>query len=130
MVAPGLELLLGLKHDEAFGPVLVFGLGGTWTEVLEDVQLRLPPLTFDDVTDALDRLRAARLLGSFRGAAERDVDAVAAAVLAVAQLAHELSDDVAELDVNPLIVGARGEGARVVDAVVVPRGTDQEERAE
>jgi acyl-CoA synthetase (NDP forming) len=130
MVAPGLELLLGVKHDEAFGPVLVFGLGGTWTEVLEDVQLRLPPLTFDDVTDALDRLRAARLLGSFRGAAERDVDAVAAAVLAVAQLAHELSDDVAELDVNPLIVGARGEGARVVDAVVVPRGTDQEERAE
>lgn len=130
MVAPGLELLLGVKHDEAFGPVLVFGIGGTWTEVLEDVQLRLPPLTADDVTDALGRLRASRLLGSFRGAADRDVDAVATAVLAVAQLAHELSDDVAELDVNPLIVGARGEGVRVVDAVVVPRGTDQEERAE
>ncbi|HLU41719.1 MAG TPA: acetate--CoA ligase family protein, partial [Microthrixaceae bacterium] len=63
MVAPGLELLLGVKRDDAFGPVLAFGLGGTWAEVLEDIQLRLPPVTATDVRDALGKLRAARLLG-------------------------------------------------------------------
>ncbi|MGY1917033.1 acetate--CoA ligase family protein [Blastococcus sp. SYSU DS0973] len=121
MVAPGLEMLLGLKRDEAFGPVLVLGLGGTWTEVLEDVQLRLPPISDDDVKDALDRLRSVRLLGPFRGAPERDQDAVVAAVQGLAQLASEVGDEIAELDINPLIVGARGDGAVAVDAVVVPR---------
>ncbi len=120
MVAPGLEMLLGLKRDEAFGPVLVMGLGGTWTEVLEDVQLRLPPVTADDVADALGRLRSARLLGTFRGAPERDQEAVVAAVQSLAQLALEVGDEIAELDINPLIVGARGDGACAVDAVVVP----------
>ncbi|RBY92979.1 acetate--CoA ligase family protein [Blastococcus sp. TF02A-30] len=121
MVAPGLEMLLGIKRDEAFGPVLVVGLGGTWTEVLEDVQLRLPPLSAEDVDDALGALRSARLLGAFRGAPERDRDAVVAAVQGLALLAAELADEIAELDINPLIVGPRGNGAIAVDAVVVPR---------
>ncbi|SNR65260.1 acetate--CoA ligase family protein [Blastococcus mobilis] len=121
MVAPGLEMLLGIKRDEAFGPVLVLGLGGTWTEVLEDVQLRLPPVSPEDVTDALSRLRSARLLGPFRGAPARDQEAVVAAAQALAELALELGDEIAELDINPLIVGARGDGACAVDAVVIPR---------
>ena len=120
MVAPGVELLLGIKHDVAFGPVLVMGMGGTLAEVMDDVRLRLPPLTREDVVDAIGGLRAARLLDAFRGAPARDMEAVASAAEALSVLACELADDIAELDINPLIVGARGEGARIVDAVIVP----------
>lgn len=121
MVPEGVELLLGLKDDEAFGPVIAVGIGGTLTEVLHDVSLRVPPLNRQDVLDALDRLRARALLDGVRGMAPRDVDSVVDAVISLSVLAHELREDIAELDINPLIVGEKGEGVRVVDAVIVPK---------
>lgn len=130
MVPEGVELLLGITRDTAFGPVLAIGSGGTLTELLSDVSLRVPPVGRDDVAEALDRLRARELLNGFRGVAPRDADAVVDTMVALSRLAMELEGDIDELDVNPLIVGAKGEGARVVDAVIALRTDPGAERAD
>lgn len=119
MASPGVELLLGLKRDEVFGHIVVVGMGGTFTEVLEDVTMRVPPLSEPQVREMIANLRLSALLGPVRGSKARDVDAVVDAVSGLAALARELGDDVAELDINPLIVAAEGEGACVVDAVII-----------
>jgi acyl-CoA synthetase (NDP forming) len=125
MAPPGVELLLGVAQDPVFGPVLAIGLGGHLAELLEDVALRLPPLRGGDIDLALGSLRFSALLGDFRGSGRRDLDAVRGAVEGLSALTEDLGDLVASIDINPLIVGREGEGAWVVDAVVLLPGADE-----
>jgi acyl-CoA synthetase (NDP forming) len=116
MVAPGLELILGLRRDAQFGPVVLVGFGGTLAEVLDDVAIRLAPLDVDAALAMLGGLRGARLLGGVRGAGPIDRGAVAAMLVALGRLGAERAD-LLEVDLNPVI--ATGDGAIAVDALVV-----------
>jgi acetate---CoA ligase (ADP-forming) len=111
------ELMIGGRIDPVFGPIIVVGDGGAYVEVLPDLRVLLPPFERQDVLAALGRLRIAPVLAGVRGEPAADVESFADAVVAVS---HLLTDDsgVEELDVNPVLVGAAGEGCLAVDAVV------------
>ncbi|HET9012459.1 MAG TPA: acetate--CoA ligase family protein, partial [Gemmatimonadaceae bacterium] len=114
------ELIAGFSRVEGFGPMLMVGLGGIYVEALRDVQLRLAPVDRHDALEMLRSLRSARLLGPFRGAPAVDVEAVADVLVRLGGLADAFPQ-IAELDVNPLRVGAGG--ALALDARVVLRAT-------
>ena len=115
MVEPGVELLMGVVSDESFGPVIACGAGGTLTEVLGDVALRITPLTDLDAREMLRSLRSFRLLEGYRGARPCDVSALEEVLLRLSALV-EAHPEVVELDANPVV--AAPEGALIVDARV------------
>jgi len=116
MAAPGLELIAGMKRDPQFGPIVVVGLGGVLTEVLDDVVLGLAPLSRHDAGTMLDRLRGASLLDGVRGGPAIDRDAIVDILQAIGRLAIE-RPDIQEIDLNPIIAGP--DGCVAVDALVV-----------
>ncbi len=120
MARPGVELILGARNDAGWGPVLVIGLGGVFAEALHDVRILPPDLDPAAIADELMRLKGAALLRDFRGTPARDVLAVAemAAKLGAFVRAHP---EVAEINVNPVMVYAQGEGAVALDALIVTR---------
>jgi acetyl coenzyme A synthetase (ADP forming)-like protein len=113
MATPGVELLLGVVHDENFGPVIACGAGGTSAELLRDVAVRITPLTDIDAREMLRSLRTFPLLDGYRGAPACDVAAVEDVLLRLSALV-EAHPEIAELDANPVVVGP--EGALIVDA--------------
>ena len=117
MVDGNRELLIGMKRDAAFGPVLAFGLGGVLTEVLGDVALALIPLDERDVEDLPSLIRAKRLLGEFRGSPEVDRAQLAGIFRAIAQIAQDFPE-ISEIDVNPLLIEAGGRPV-AADALVI-----------
>lgn len=112
------EMMIGARIDPAFGPVVLVGDGGKYVEAMPDVQLLIAPFGAVDVREALQRLRIAPLLGGVRDEPPLDVDAFCNAVLAVGRLMTEGKSGVANLDLNPVLVGAAGEGCVALDAVV------------
>lgn len=115
MAPEGVEMILGVAHDSQFGPVVACGAGGVLVELLNDVAVRLTPLSERDAREMIGELRTAPLLGGYRGRPAVDVDALVDAILRIATLVEELPQ-IAELDLNPLIVHERG--ATIVDARV------------
>jgi acetate---CoA ligase (ADP-forming) len=117
----GVELMVGAKRDPAWGTVLVLGLGGIWVEALGDVQML--PVTADanQIVEALRRLRSKKLLDGVRGAPPADIDGVVQTVLAIGRL-MQTAPTIVEIDVNPLMVHAKGEGATALDALIVTAG--------
>jgi len=120
MSGKGVELMIGAKRDGDWGSVLLVGLGGIWVEALGDVQVL--PVDADEaqIFEALHKLRAAKLLTGFRGHPPVDVHAVASAVVALGRLMRT-APDIVEIDVNPLMVYAKGEGATALDALIVTK---------
>jgi acyl-CoA synthetase (NDP forming) len=114
----GVELMVGAKRDQSWGTVLLLGLGGIWVEALGDVQAL--PASADEARtrEALGKLRSATLLAGVRGAPPADLDAVVHAVLALGRLMQSLPE-VTEVDVNPLMIHAEGQGATALDALIV-----------
>ncbi|WAL96149.1 acetate--CoA ligase family protein [Streptomyces sp. Je 1-369] len=121
MVERGVEMVVGVAHDPLFGPTVTVGLGGVLVEVLRDAAVRVPPFGEDQAKAMLSELRGRALLDGVRGAAPADVDALVEVVLRVQRMALELGDDLAELDINPLMVLPRGQGAVALDALAVCR---------
>ena len=103
----GRELIAGLADDETFGPVVVFGRGGTAVEVINDKSLALPPLDMSLAQTLIDRTRVSRLLGGYRDVPPADRDAVALTLVKLAQLAADIPE-VRELDLNPLVADETG----------------------
>jgi acetate---CoA ligase (ADP-forming) len=124
MAQPGIELALGLVHDRQFGPVMMIGAGGTLIELLADRQVALPPLDSPRAKRLIGRLRLRPLLAKHRNRPSADLDKLAAVVAGFSLLAANLGDLIAELDVNPLVVGAGG--VLAVDALVLPRTAAKE----
>jgi acetate---CoA ligase (ADP-forming) len=116
---PVAELIAGIVVDPQFGPLLLVGLGGIFTEVLDDVALRMPPIDFDDAVDMLSELRGKAVLEGVRGMPRADLHAAAACLVRLGRMAFELGDRLAAVDVNPLFVLAEGEGVLAGDALVV-----------
>ena len=113
MAATGTELLVGVVHDPTFGPLVACGAGGVTAELLGDVSVRLTPLTDVDAREMVRALRTFPLLDGFRGAPPADVGALEDVLVRVAALA-DAHPELAELDLNPLVVGPGG--AVAVDA--------------
>lgn len=112
------ELMLGARVDPVFGPVVLVGDGGKYVEAMPDVQILLAPFGAAEVRQALSRLRIAPLLAGVRGEPALDVDAFCEAALAVCRLMTAPEAKVVNLDLNPVLVGAAGEGCVALDAVV------------
>ena len=121
MIERGVETVVGVTHDDLFGPTVTVGLGGVLVEVLRDAAVRVPPFGEDQARAMLTELRGAALLEGVRGRPPADVDALVEVVLRVQRMALELGGDLAELDINPLLVLPRGQGAVALDALVVCR---------
>ncbi|MFJ2831357.1 acetate--CoA ligase family protein [Streptomyces sp. NPDC087263] len=121
MVERGVEMVVGVTHDELFGPTVTVGLGGVLVEVLHDAAVRVPPFGEDQARGMLAELRGRALLDGVRGAPPVDIDALVEVVVRVQRMALELGDDIAELDINPLMVLPRGQGAVALDALVMCR---------
>lgn len=118
MVKGGEEVILGLKNDPSFGPVIMFGLGGTYVELFKDVVFRVAPVTPAEVEEMTSQIKAAKMLTGIRGKKARDVKAIQECILRLSQLAVDCPR-IKELDINPLIVCDQGEGGFVADARIM-----------
>jgi acyl-CoA synthetase (NDP forming) len=116
MADPGVELIVGLRRDQSFGPCVMVGLGGVLTEVLDHVAIRLAPVRQSTAREMLDDLRGSRLLSGTRGGAGIDRDAVAELIVSLSSLGMD-RPDLIEVDLNPVV--ASRDGAVAVDALVV-----------
>jgi acyl-CoA synthetase (NDP forming) len=114
MVPKGTEVIVGMKRDANFGPLVMFGLGGIYVELFGDVSFRVAPVHRLDALNMIHQTRAGRLLTGFRGAPPADVEAVVDCILRVSQLALDFPE-IQELEVNPLRVFATGEGMLALD---------------
>jgi len=120
MVDEGVEVIVGMSQDPSFGPVLMFGLGGVYVEVLRDVAFRVCPVTDRDARELIRDVRGFRLLEGWRGSPPSDTLALEQVVLRVAQLVKALPQ-IQEMDLNPVKVLAGGRGCVIVDARVAVR---------
>lgn len=118
MSAPGLELVVGARHHPQWGPTVMVGLGGVLIEALDAAELLPADISHARAVERILSLRGARMLGSFRGRPPRDVDAVADVVVKVGA-AMRAGLGIQEIDINPLMVLAAGEGAVALDALIV-----------
>jgi acyl-CoA synthetase (NDP forming) len=128
MAKPGREVILGINRDERWGPLLMVGLGGVMVEAMSDVALSPVPLDRDMALALLGRLKAASALGAFRGQPAADTEALADLMVKLSQFAADHSDDIAEIDLNPVIVHEAGQGLTIVDALIVKRSAPVERR--
>lgn len=112
------EVILGILRDEEFGPVVVYGTGGILVELIKDSVLRFPPINQSEALAMIESTRGVKLLRGFRGRPAADINALAAAMVGLSQLALDLGDRLAALDINPLLVLPEGHGVCAVDALV------------
>ncbi|MSP66498.1 MAG: CoA-binding protein [Alphaproteobacteria bacterium] len=116
MAPKGFEVMLGARRDPGFGPCVVMGAGGIYTEILDDYAFRLAPLVADEARAMIGETRIARLLAGARGGAAADVEGLVEALRRLSQLVTE-HPQIREIDLNPLFVGTRG--AVVADARII-----------
>jgi acyl-CoA synthetase (NDP forming) len=117
----GLEMLIGVREDPQFGPIMAVGFGGVAVEAIKDVSIRLLPIDHGTAADMIFSLRGAELLGAFRGRLTRDTPALTGAMIGLSRLFTAYRPWISEIEVNPLIVRARDEGAWAVDVRIIPR---------
>jgi acetyl coenzyme A synthetase (ADP forming)-like protein len=114
-ISGGHEVLIGMVEDPSFGPLIVFGLGGIFVELIGDVAFRIHPLTDIEASEMIHDVKSAKLLEGYRGEEPGDIPAVEDALLRVSAMIEDLPE-ILEMDLNPVKVGRPGEGVRVVDA--------------
>jgi acyl-CoA synthetase (NDP forming) len=119
MARAGVEIIIGTMLDETFGAMIMVGFGGITAELFKDVIYRPAPVSTVEAAAMLGGLKAAPLLNGFRGAPKADVPALAHLIAQISQLSAGLKDDIAEIEINPVLVHPAGEGVTVVDALVV-----------
>ncbi len=121
MVEGGKEVIAGFSRDPQFGPLVMFGLGGVYVEVLKDVNFALTPLSKKETIELVTGIRSFPLLGGVRGEKEKDLPALYDVIAAVSK-AGELFPEIMEMEINPLIVKDKGEGVWAVDARLILKG--------
>jgi len=125
MARPGVEMIIGARLDPQFGPMVVYGFGGVWVEVLKDVAVSQAPVPVEEVREKLAGLRLYPLLEGVRGAAASDVGAFAQMVVEISRLIAANSEWISEIDVNPVILHA--EGGIAVDALIAVHAVNHNE---
>ena len=121
MLKSGTEVIVGVTNDSSFGPMVLCGMGGVFTEVFRDSALKPAPLTKEDALNMIKSLKAYKLMTGYRGQPELDVDALADLLIAVGDFAAAHRNDLAEMDINPVFVYPKGEGVAAADALVLLR---------
>jgi len=124
MVTGGKEVILGMTRDPQFGPMLMFGLGGIYVEVLKDVSFRIAPINEDDAEEMIREIRSYPLLRGVRGERPTDIEELKLCLLRLSQFAMD-HPRVLELDINPLVVFPEGETAIAVDARITVQGEER-----
>ncbi len=115
MITGGVETVIGMTTDPSFGPLIMFGLGGIYVEIMKDVSFRIAPLTDLDAKEMIQNLKGYRLLTGFRGSKPVDIVSIEDAITKLSQLVLDFPD-FAEIDINPFIVTADKNNTRAVDA--------------
>lgn len=118
MIKGGREVILGMARDEYFGPVVMFGLGGLYVEILKDVTFRIIPITRDDAMEMIYEIKSLPLLLGARGEEPSDIKALVETLLSISHLGYNF-DKIKEVDINPLIVFSQGKGCMAVDARII-----------
>ena len=118
MVTGSEEIILGIKRDPSFGPVLMFGMGGIFVEVFRDVSFGVAPLSREEAVRMIEGTRAYQILSGARGRNPRDLESLVDALLRLGRLAEDFPE-IEELDINPLFVMDRGQGCVVGDARMI-----------
>jgi acetate---CoA ligase (ADP-forming) len=114
MITGAREVIIGMNRDPQFGPLVMFGLGGIYVEVLKDVTFRVAPMSRLQATQMVEAIRSFKLLAGVRGQAPADMTAIVDTILRISQLVTDFAE-IAELDINPLLVREQGKGAVAVD---------------
>jgi len=120
MLPGGTEVIVGVTRDPVFGPVVMFGLGGIFVEVLKDVSFRVAPVSPGDAREMIEEIKGSAVLRGVRGKPAVDVEAIVDVILKVSDLVTDYRDSIEELDINPLV--AYPKGVKAADAVLVTRG--------
>ena len=118
MIPDGEEVILGVKRDVSFGPVVMFGLGGIFVEVVKDIAFKVAPVTSSEAEDMVREIKGSPLLFGMRNRQERDVKALEESIRRLSQLAYECPQ-IQELDINPLIVLEKDKGCFIADARII-----------
>ncbi len=114
MVSGGVEVMVGVTEDPLFGPLIAFGLGGIYVEILKDVNFRITPLSVQDASQMVRSIKGFKLLQGYRGHAPADIDALEELLLRTSFMVEEIPE-INELDMNPVFALEPGKGASIVD---------------
>lgn len=115
MAPKGLEVIVGMRRDPTFGPLMMFGLGGTMVELLKDISFKVAPLTSEDIDEMIENTLAGKLLKGYRSSAKADIKAVKETIARLSQLSLD-NPAISEIEINPLIVYPEGQGAISLDS--------------
>ncbi|MFC1917856.1 acetate--CoA ligase family protein [Chloroflexota bacterium] len=118
MVAGGIETIVGVTQDPSFGPLMMFGSGGIYAELIQDIALKLHPITDTDAAEMISSLKMARIFEGYRGSPPSDIKALQNLLLRVSAMVEDIPE-ITELDLNPVTVMAQGDGCRVIDARIM-----------
>lgn len=118
MAARGQEVIVGMRRDAGFGPVIMFGMGGVAVELFKDVAFRIAPVTDSEALEMINETHAGKLLTGFRGQPTADLAAVVSCIQRLGQLAIDFPE-IEEAEVNPLLVFPKGQGAMVLDGRII-----------
>jgi len=121
MCESGREVILGMIRDPQFGPMLMFGLGGIFVEVMKDVTFHIAPITQDEARQMLESTKSFALLKGVRGEAGVDFDAIATSLQRISQLVTDFPE-IVEMDINPFIVAPQGRASVAADARITLKG--------
>lgn len=125
MIGPGVETIVGARRDASFGPVVMFGLGGVYVEVMKDVAFRAFPLERSEVMHMISDIKSYPLLLGVRGEEMKDIERVADAIIKVGTIL-EKCPDITDIEINPLVVYERGDGVKAVDARILLKKSGEE----
>jgi acetyltransferase len=118
MIPKGEEVILGVKRDPSFGPVIMFGLGGIFVEIFRDVNFRVAPVDAQSAEEMIMNTKSSGMLTGARGRSLRDTDAIRTCIQRLSQLAIDCPQ-ITELDINPMIVLNEKQGCFVADAKIM-----------
>ena len=112
------EIIIGIKNDSQFGPILIIGAGGIYTELFNEITTLLLPLNKKIILEEIKKLKFSKILFGFRGKKGGDVDSLINTILKLANFAEKNSNNISEVDINPLIICEKGKGVFAADALI------------
>jgi acyl-CoA synthetase (NDP forming) len=118
MIPGGSEVIIGIKRDENFGPVIMYGLGGIFVEIFEDVSFRIAPVTDNEIEKMVMETRSSKLLTGARGSTPKDLECLFGCLKKISQFAIDFPQ-IKELDINPLILQDKKKGCFIADAKIM-----------
>jgi acetate---CoA ligase (ADP-forming) len=126
MVFGGTEIIAGISQDPQFGPVIAFGLGGIFVEVLKDISLRVTPLSKSDAEEMVKETKGYAILNGSRKRAPGDIEALVDVLQKLSRLADDLREEISEIDINPIVVLEKGMGVKALDALVIRKMNEEQ----